>query len=961
MRMCEKKCTPLRDYVKNINTEKSDKLKIVHLNTQSLRDTTHETEFIDTFSNCGIDIIVASETWYKNTQQFFLLPGYKVYYANRLDRQGGGIAVFVKAEYAVKVLSTSSGEAFRPDYIILDILIGTIKILFAAMYRKPKGGYVSTFVDDFYALSPNYKYSFLCGDLNAGFGRGGDDAEVIPQMLDSCNLQCVPFQATYHTKTCDSILDVICSNCPELLLSFGQTIAAGFSAHDLIFAIFDLSVPQSIKQKITFRNFKKINIESLLVDVENSNWTEVYTENDIDVKVDNFNRIINALMDKHAPVQSKVLRQNSAPWMNNEIRSMIKRRDKLRKKFKKTKCPEDFEIFRKLRNHTKQMTRNAKIKYYYEKFGTEKDTRSLWNTIRSLKVGNSNTGTVDPVVNVNDLNAHYASVSTVRDTTLINNTVHEYESKGEVKVETEHPTKFHFKYVLPEEIINAILSIKSTAIGVDGVSIKFIVLCLPALLPVLDHLFNFSLQHSTFPSVWKYANIIPIPKVKNPQECKDYRPVSILCVLGKVLEKLVHKQITEYLTANNLYADNQSGFRRGYSTITALLKVTDDIRKAMDGKLMTLLVLLDLSKAFDCVHHKLMCSKLKHLGFSDSSVMWFKSYLSYRFHRVFISADQTSDWAEIITGVPQGSVLGPLLFLIYLFDLPDVLEKECSYVMYADDIQLYIHLPLNDFPTYVDKLTKNVRNIITYCEKHNLLLNIPKTQAIMFGTQQFVGMLDKTNIPPLTINGCVVPYSTSVNNLGVIFDCTLSWTEHCNMLVKKVFGIIAQLRRCMSFIPCNIRKALISALVMPHFDYSSVLFTDISDVNGLKLQRLQNACVRFITGVSKFEHITPSYIRLGLMKLKERRMLSVALMVFRIINTKMPGYLYMKYVMTATTNSRSTRSSKQSLQIPVHFTERMHKSFLVQSVNLWNDLQLHKYIGKSMYTVKKIVVNYINS
>lgn len=330
--MSEEDFSLLRDFVENINTEQPNKLKIVHLNNQSLRDTAHHTEFIDTFSECGADIIVASETWFRNNESIFLLPGYNSYCANRVDRQGGGVAVFVKCSYTVKVLSTSSGEYAKPDYILLDILIGTNKILLGAMYGKPKGGYVNIFINEFYRFLPDFKYSFLCGDLNAGFGRGGDDALVVPELLAVCNLQCVPFQATYHTTTCDSILDVICSNCPDLLMTFGQTPASGFSAHDLIFATFDLSTPRSSKKEIAFRNFSRINVDDLLADIENSEWDQVYNEKDIDSKVEKFNLILNDLLEKHAPVQTKTFRKNSAPWMNNPIRRLLRKRNRLRKK-----------------------------------------------------------------------------------------------------------------------------------------------------------------------------------------------------------------------------------------------------------------------------------------------------------------------------------------------------------------------------------------------------------------------------------------------------------------------------------------------------------------------------------------------------------------------------------------------------------------------------------------------------
>jgi len=770
-------------------------------------------------------------------------------------------------------------------------------------------------------------------------------------------LSCIPFEATFHTKTCDSVLDVICSNCPEKLLTFGQTPASGFSEHDLIFACFDLLTPRFSKQTITYRNFTNINVENLLTDLEEVEWREVYNEKDIDGKVEKFNVILNALMEKHAPIKSKKCKQTSAPWVNNDIRKLCRKRNRLRKRYITKKRPEDLVKFRSVRNRVKQMIRSAKTRYFYAKFQEANDSKALWNTIRSLNVSKSSNKLSDPIINVDELNKHYASVSSVRNERLINSTIIQY---GE-KIQNEHKTeKFYFKYVLPDLIIKAIYSIKSQAVGVDGINIVFVKMCLPALLPVFDHLFNFSLQNGCFPSIWKQANIIPIPKVKDPKVCKDYRPVSILCLLGKVLEKIVHIQVTEYLNDHDLYASNQSGYRKGHSTITALLKVTDDIREAIDKRLLSFLVLLDLSKAFDCVHHDLLCAKLKYLGFSDSAVTWFNSYLSYRCHRVYVSPNKISEWAEIATGVPQGSVLGPLLFLIYLFDLPEVLES-CSYVMYADDIQLYLHFSLSNFTSYLYKLIRDIERVICFCEQHNLLLNVSKTQAIILGTQRFLSMLTGMSLPSLTVNNCVIPFKTSANNLGVIFDTTLSWSEQCTLTAQKVLGILAQLRRSFSFIPPNIRRILIMSLVMPHLDYASVLFTDITDCNNLKLQRLQNACVRFITGASRYEHITPYYTDLGLMKLDQRRIVLIAVLVYKIITTRTPFYLFEKYQFTSSTNMCATRSSKLRLQIPVHRTEKFHLSFFVQSSTIWNELRLFEHVGKSFHCFKSIVERKLQS
>jgi len=359
--------TLLSEYVQSITIQYEANLKVGHLNAQSLCDVAHQSEFLDTFSNCGLDIITVSETWFKDGDKFNL-PGYNMFNINRKDRNGGGVAVFSKTSFPTKVLETSQGDFDKPEYLLLQVQVGTVKILFAGIYRRPKAGYMNLFMEDFYKHVINFKYCFVCGDINAGFGRGGEDTRVITEVLNLCNLTCVPFQPTFHTTTCDSNLDIISSNCPELLFTFGQTPASGFSGHDFIFSVFDLSVPRAAKSKTTFRNFNKIVEEQLMNDVLSAQWDEVYCQNEINGKLTSFNKIISDLMDKHAPMHTCGVKKQSAPWMNSYIRQLIRNRNRLRKKHLRTKCPLDSECFKEVRNKVKQAIRSAKAKYYYDKF-----------------------------------------------------------------------------------------------------------------------------------------------------------------------------------------------------------------------------------------------------------------------------------------------------------------------------------------------------------------------------------------------------------------------------------------------------------------------------------------------------------------------------------------------------------------------------------------------------------------
>ncbi|KAJ1526320.1 hypothetical protein ONE63_009469 [Megalurothrips usitatus] len=804
------------DFVQGINDRHVNNLKIVHINAQSLPK--HFDEFRYIFENGKIDIIGVSETFFKDSSHTNL-NNYSVMTVNRNNRNGGGVAIYVRKGLKSKILSTSDGAKDRPEYIISEILFGSVKVLFACIYKPPHVGYINVFQDDLCNFITQYKYTIVCGDMNARFGTQEYETKILTEMLCQCNLTPVPFEATYNDT---SILDVIACNCSDIILEHGQTKAPGFSAHDLIFAVFNLKTPRFVSRTVTYRDYKHLNQEKLFEYGNTLPWEDIYNLSDINQKVKLFNDLMSDVFETCIPLKTSRVKHCDSPWLTDELKDLFKERDRLRKVYACTKDPNDFEKFRKARNKAKQLGRNAKVKYFNTLFENCENGRDMWTAIHSLGLGKKET-TDEFNVPADELIKHFTKVCTVKYAERTENMLKNYE-----KVDQTHcDDRFYFKYVTPENIVNAVISIKSNAVGVDLISVKFVKLCLPLILPVLVHIFNYSLQNGCFPELWKMGNIRPVPKVKHPEKCHDFRPVSILCLLSKALEKLVHLQVNDFVCEKNILPAFQSGFRKGHNTTTALIKVIDDVRRAIDDRMLSILVLLDMSKAFDCVHHTLLLTKLRFLNFSESVVSWFESYLNTRVIRVYAGEEYQSEWTEIETGVPQGSVLGPLLFAIYLFDLPNVLQF-CSYHMYADDIQLYLHFPLDRYDTAVDQVRRDLLNITEYVTSHNLTLNVDKTNAMIMGSEAYLGLFKGVPRQPLVVDGHTIEFKEVVKNLGVLLDSTLSWNEHCNYVISKVFSILAQLSRNFSYIPLHIRRILVQALIFPHFDYILPLCTNIS-------------------------------------------------------------------------------------------------------------------------------------
>lgn len=610
----------------------------------------------------------------------------------------------------------------------------------------------------------------------------------------------------------------------------------------------------------------------------------------------------------------------------------MKERDKLYKIYVKTKDANVWENYRVVRNRVKRLLRDSRNRYFHETFQPTKASKDLWSVVRSQGIGKKQCELQDPVVPLNDLNDFFCGINNAIDCNIIEY----YKNKRGIFSNIENC--FNFVDVTTDNIHKMLMEISSNAVGNDSVHIKFLRVIFDEVKDVLCHIYNFSLVHSVYPSQWKKSLVLPLPKVKNPQECKNYRSINILCVLGKVLDKLVYNQVKIFIENNNILYKYQSGYRTGYSTQTALVKITDDIRQAIDKRQLTLLMLLDFSRAFDCVNHSLLLSILESYNLSLSVVKWFRSYLLNREQRVKTQTGNLSDWQVNTVGVPQGSTLSALLFSIYINKINDPVMF-CRSMLYADDMQLYVHCNVNDVNAAVDSLNIDVNELHKWCIGHGLQLNIAKCKPMLFGSSRMLNTLDFNNINNIMINGEIIEFEPEIVNLGLRMSRDLSWRSQVDYIHRRVFQCIYQLQRLCFHPPEHVKKLLIKSLVMPLFDYSNVAYCDLNNELVNKLQKAQNACIRFIFNLKLYDHVTPYYHQLGILKIKERIEYNVHSLVSKVLKTEKPTYLFENYIRMDNVHLRPTRFSNVTIQMPIHRTVIYNRSFLVTSIRLLNSLE----------------------
>ena len=564
------------------------------------------------------------------------------------------------------------------------------KILAVVFYRAPNSN-----LDHLKELKKSLRHAFqfnfdqiiICGDFNLpdiDWSTGiASSSESLHNYFTKFVKDNYLWQLVHFPTRNNNILDLILTNIPDKIHNLHGYDDIISTDHKLIGFDLDLRVPKKPDIKRSVYNFKRADWSSLNNSLQNTSWDQCFVPNDVDASLSNWGAVFLTVVNQHVP-KSKTRNIHDHPWIDKELLSLIKRKNKQRLKANRTGCVHDAQKFKDLRRLTKQLISQKKEYATKLRDSVTENPKRFWSFVKSSR---------SVKITANFLRDNQSFITDSRDkANLLNSFFHSVFSPAQATTTTSNlplssDTALSNIQLTENEVFKALDGLNSSkACGPDGIPGKLLKMTANIIAPSLCQIYNLSLYQGVVPACWKLANVTPVFKKDDPTLASNYRPISLLSIISKTFERCVYNHCYPHISPRFYHL--QHGFLRGKSTVTQLLHVYQEILDHLAGGKEVDAIHLDLSKAFDRVQHHMLLNKLEQYGISCSLLQWFRSYLSDRYQRVALDGT-LSDWLPVTSGVPQGSILGPLLFLVYINDMPEYVGQGSSMALFADDSKLY--------------------------------------------------------------------------------------------------------------------------------------------------------------------------------------------------------------------------------------------------------------------------------
>ena len=922
-------------------------LSIFHTNIRSL--SRHLDELTSLLSSLGkqFDVIGVSEMWHSESNPILTnmnIDGYQLFDTKSLS-QNGGVGLFVKSSLCSNKRDDLNCQCEEFETIWIEIDVKNDKnLLFCCVYRHPNSTIdklTSHFVN---ILSKTMnKQVFIMGDFNINLLNYDSHAPTSDFINNFFNNHFLP-SINHPTRISDNsstIIDNIFTNMIDSQIICGN-ILTQISDHFPQFLILrnsNISYTHSDTFKYDYSAFNETNFIRDFDDIDKTYINEV---SDANANYDKFLNDVTTLVSNHVPIKKFSKREvkfKTKPWINPGIQKMMKIRDQMLRKFKRTKSRNTLTVYKKFRNRVANELKKSRINYFQNYFTeNSQNMKKLWSGIKSIISNKSSVSsrinkiktksgnlTSDPAEISNEFNQFFVNVAN-----NITETIPKTPKSPIDYLINRNSSSFFLSPVTPIEVNEVILHLDpSKSIGPGSIPIKLLKILGPKISQPLAELVNQSFLEGTFPLKLRMAKVISLYKKGDPILPSNYRPISLLPIFSKVYEKLMHKRLYSFLKDHKIIYPLQFGFQENHSIDHALISMTEEIRSTLDNKKFGCGIFIDLQKAFDTVNHEILLAKLEHYGIRDKALNWFRSYLSGRKQYVTING-YDSNVMEITCGVPQGSVLGPLLFLIFINDLPSV-SRKLKFYLFADDTNIYFDC--DSIFNLAKKVNKELKFVKKWLDANKLSLNISKTNYVIFHSSN-------TTIPQdivIKIGKKHIIRANYVKFLGLLLDENLSWKYHLSELSKKLARTCGIFFKIRSLLPTHTLINVYNSLFVSFLQYGITVWGQTFDSYLDPIFKLQKKAVRAISHEHFTSHTLPIFKNLKLLRLQDIFRVKILSFVYESLNKINPSCFHDFFSL----NSR----------IHQHFTRQSHHghAFLTQKNSLQYGLRSIRYLGAKMW------------
>ena len=924
-------------------------LKCLVFNCQSICNKC--TQVMECATDYDADVMFLSETWLRSRRNEVTAEvdefGYALYHTirkNRAKETGGGVGVLVKKTLQVKRIKSSQFQTFEHHAIKINVMRNTW-VTYVSIYRLDYES-IDLFFTEFrqlLELSSDEK-CIIAGDINIHCDNEDDRYTLqLNNLLSAFNLTQIINEPT-HKK--GHTLDVVIVSRDDTEIGGVEITDIGFSDHYLLGFSVDCEASRSYYKTITYR--KKVNDvefkERLSAALESVNIGENFGE-----AVTEYNGCLEAVVQELSPsVTKKVKIVDNARWFDSEYKNLRRERRKAERKSKKSKNQEDIDTFKELRKKTTLMAKEKKQQHYITEIENAKNKpKMLFKVVQSLmdteRKNALPTSTSDKKL-ANDFQQYFKDkIVKIRETFPQQETTHTHSLSGNIK---EFST---FELATEEEIRTIVKKYGVSCSPEDPIPTKLLNEHVETLIPYWLELVNLSLSTGSMDCVKSSAVVTLLKEADealDPEIFKNFRPVSNLVFLSKLIERCVASRLKGHVKENKLDSPNAYGYKEGHSTELLLVKVVDGLLTAFDKKHATVLLLLDLSAAFDTVDQKKLLKILRYeIGMSGTVYKWFESFITGRTQRVKIN-DEYSEVIELLYGLAQGSVLGPPLFNIYVRSLyPRIQALRFAIEGFADDHQLFkSFLPIFQTEVLGYGIDECLKEVSDWMNEYFLKLNQSKTKILVLGPPSVLStiMIKGT----FTGNSCI-RFVSSAKNLGVWLDENLNFGTHIRKVVSSTFMVIRAISKIKSFLPREYLCTVVCPLVLSRLDYCNALYYGINKNEISLLQSAQNAAIRLIKGGHKYDRVslTPIYEQLHWLRIEERIVFKICLLVHKCV-WEMGPEAYKELIVMS--NPRTLKLVEKKF-----FTEFGKRAFSCAGPKLWNSLPLSIRAEKETEVFKK--------